>query len=146
LTACAGALHQVSTNEPHAVVELRFEQASRDFLYDNTVRIDDGDERAVKSGERVRLRPGTHSLELASTAHSYGVGTIQVSKPGPCIDPRCTRFVQVTESQPALVETGQTRCGQRLHVRADANSETVARLQVATDLTCAAHAAPGARR
>src|SRR5688572_15302735 len=75
LAACAGALHQVPKSEPHGVVELRFEQTSGDFLYDYTVRIDDGEERTVNSGERIRLRPGTHSLELAAIAHGYGLGS-----------------------------------------------------------------------
>jgi hypothetical protein len=137
LAACA--LHQVPKSEPHGVVELHFEQTSRDFLYHNTVRIDDGEERTVKSCDRIRLRPGVHSLELAAIAHGYGLGTQQVTKPGPCVDPGCARNVPVTETQAAVVETSQTRCAQRLDVTVEANSATVLRLQVAADLTCAAH-------
>ncbi len=145
LGGCAGRLHQVPASEPHGVVELRFEQISRDFLYDNAVRIDDGEERTVKSGERVRLRPGTHQLELASIAHSYGLGTVQVTRPGPCIDPRCTRYIPVTEPQAALVETGQERCTARLDIAVEPNSQTVVQLQVAADQSCTIRVAPGAQ-
>ena len=139
---CAGGLHQVPASEPHGVIELRFEQVSRDFLYDHAVRIDDGEERAVKSGEQVRLRPGAHWLELVSTAHHYGLGTVQVARPGSCIDPHCTRFSQVTEPQQALVETAQTRCARRLDVSVVAGSVAVARLRVAADQTCGAQHVP----
>jgi hypothetical protein len=142
LAGCAGSLNQVPADQPHGILELRFEQVNRELPYDTRVSIDGGEEVAVTSGQRVRLAPGTHSIELVAIAHAYGAGTIAVTKPGACVDPQCTRQLTVTDYQPALVETGQQRCSERLEVGLDSNWRATVVLRVAADQTCSGYVVP----
>jgi hypothetical protein len=139
---CAGSLDQVSRDQAHGVVQLRFTHESREFLYETKVIIDKQPARVVRDGQRLRLAPGWHRLELISIAHAYGLGNQFVSQPGQCVDPQCKFVIPRTEQRTGLVEVGQTECQQGLDLTVLENSETVALLEVAADDRCSAQAGP----
>jgi hypothetical protein len=144
VTGCAGSLHQVAPDRPHGVVQLLFEHESREFLYETQVRLDGHEPEAVRSGDRIRLRPGAHSVELIAIAHAYGLGDQIVSQPGGCMDPRCNYLSTRSEQRTGLVETAAIPCQQQLDLTVEAGSERVLVLDVAPDNSCMLHVVPGA--
>lgn len=142
LLACASSLSQVPADKPHGDVQLNFEFESRDFLYEWRAAIDGKPSVEVKSGERVRLSPGRHSLELIAVAHVYGLGEQFVSRPGGCIDPKCVYISNQSEQRIGLVEIDQVECRQQLELSIRASDALVAFLDVARDNRCAAHLTP----
>jgi hypothetical protein len=143
MIGCAASLHQVAADQPHGVLQLRFEHESRAFLYETQVRLDDHAPQDVQSGERIRLSPGAHSVELIAIAHAYGLGDQIVRRPGGCMDPRCSYLATVSEQRTALVETARIPCQRRLELTVEAGSERVAWLDVAPDNSCMLHVVPG---
>jgi hypothetical protein len=141
---CAASIEQVPKDRPHGVVRLRILHESRDFLYETKVVVDKQPATVVRDGERFRLKPGRHRLELISIAHEYGLGNQFVSQPGQCADPQCKFMIPRTEQRTGLVEVGRSECQQGLDLTVVENSEIIALLQVAADRSCSAQAGPAA--
>jgi hypothetical protein len=140
-TGCGASLHQVPSEQPHGVLQVRFEHASKDFLYEWRLSVDGQPAQTVDSGERIRLSPGAHTLALISIAHAYGLGSVEVRQAGGCVDLNCNTLQQQTERRTSIVEVAATPCEQRVDLGVEAKHAVVAWLRVTADNQCSIHVA-----